>query len=543
MIQDFGEKIHGAAKDRRQAYLENLRARTDDEIITQPLSKSFPEPNWQGLVDDGMDPWSVAFSRAARDTVPMKPKGWKINGWAASVRTLRNFVSDLLSGDVAKETLQARLDTPQYALLKAKLKQPIELYLALGHARSMKGIQVRLSSYSLLDGVRHDPPLSRWEVLRPVSKYRNETIGTGETSAAAIEAAREALTGDAPQKARKIPLVLYRRAATGDTVFIGRKIGKVTLDLASFPTVAEARKHLAEHYDDLVARSEHLKKLPPERRAENARREGVDLRDGRDITPEEFSATFGFRGVQFGNYVEKDRRQQDLNQAWDAFTDLAAVLECEPSALSLNGALALAFGARGSGGIGAAAAHYEPGQAVINLTKTRGAGSLAHEWFHALDNHLAKAAGDRTGYATGFLARQAGGLTIDDRQRVEAAIQVATDIRRTGIPARSRMIDQMRSTPYWGTMHEAAARCFEAWVIDELADRGIRNDYLANIVDEEVYEAEAAMMGLPAGRYPYPRQDEKEILRDSFASLFEGPMRQILPSPIDRDPELAGPDF
>lgn len=59
-------------------------------------------------------------------------------------------------------------------------------------------------------------------------------------------------------------------------------------------------------------------------------------------------------------------------------------------ALSLNGTLGLALGARGKG---KAAAHFEPSNLVINLTKTQGAGSLAHEWFHALDNYFARERG------------------------------------------------------------------------------------------------------------------------------------------------------
>lgn len=47
--------------------------------------------------------------------------------------------------------------------------------------------------------------------------------------------------------------------------------------------------------------------------------------------------------------------------------------------------LAIAFGARGKG---KALAHYEPARVVINLTKLKGAGSLAHEWGHAFDDFL-----------------------------------------------------------------------------------------------------------------------------------------------------------
>jgi hypothetical protein len=35
-------------------------------------------------------------------------------------------------------------------------------------------------------------------------------------------------------------------------------------------------------------------------------------------------------------------------------------------------------------------AHYEPERAVINLTKLNGAGSLAHEWWHALDHYFGR---------------------------------------------------------------------------------------------------------------------------------------------------------
>lgn len=52
--------------------------------------------------------------------------------------------------------------------------------------------------------------------------------------------------------------------------------------------------------------------------------------------------------------------------------------------------LAIAFGSRGKGN---ALAHYEPSRAVINLTKMKGAGSLAHEFGHALDDMLGQRLG------------------------------------------------------------------------------------------------------------------------------------------------------
>lgn len=95
--------------------------------------------------------------------------------------------------------------------------------------------------------------------------------------------------------------------------------------------------------------------------------------------------TFGFRGVQYGNWVEQEARDHHLKQAHGALMDLADLVGVEPKALSHGGTLGLAFGARGHG---AAAAHYEPSRAVINLTHTNGAGTFAHEWGHFLDNQL-----------------------------------------------------------------------------------------------------------------------------------------------------------
>lgn len=97
--------------------------------------------------------------------------------------------------------------------------------------------------------------------------------------------------------------------------------------------------------------------------------------------------TFGFAGGEFGNWMNETDRQASLNYGYDAFMDLADALNIDPQDISLGGELSIAFGSRGSAG---AVAHYEPLRQVINLTKMHGAGSLAHEWGHALDNILSK---------------------------------------------------------------------------------------------------------------------------------------------------------
>ena len=115
-----------------------------------------------------------------------------------------------------------------------------------------------------------------------------------------------------------------------------------------------------------------------------------DYRQGRDVSAEALLQTFGLRGVEFGNWIPQAERQLMMNRGYEALCALADTLEVPREAIGLEGSLAAAFGARGRGGKGAAAAHFEPGRDVINLTRMKGAGTVAHEWWHALDRHLAK---------------------------------------------------------------------------------------------------------------------------------------------------------
>jgi hypothetical protein len=101
--------------------------------------------------------------------------------------------------------------------------------------------------------------------------------------------------------------------------------------------------------------------------------------------PEDMVKHFGFRGVEFGHWVDDDSGKFHLQKASEAFHDLADILGLSDKDVSFNGKLAMAFGARGKGG---SLAHYEPMKKVINLTKEGGSGALAHEWAHALDNLL-----------------------------------------------------------------------------------------------------------------------------------------------------------
>ena len=257
-------------------------------------------------------------------------------------------------------------------------------------------------------------------------------------------------------------------------------------------------------------------------------RAGEDYRGDKDVTAEDFMNTFGFRGVQFGNWTNQRDRQMAVNQAYDSFMDLAKLIGVSPKALSLNGELGIAFGARGSGNF---AAHYEPGEIVINLTKTMGAGSLAHEWWHALDNYFARTSGQNMGMVT-------DDRNISMRPELRKAYNdLLAQIEKSNYYTRSK-----NKGDYWGRMHEVTARLLAEWVDQELKKRGELNTFLSRgaktegvmKINYERYKAHAEMAGkevMPFDEFkkldeamagsPYPSKKEVDNFSAAMRNIFD----------------------
>jgi len=534
-IEDFGEKIGGARKDVWAGFKDKMEAAQDLDIKVEPLSKSWPEPDYEKLIEAGMDPWTVSFVRAARDMIPRKPgKSWKLRGWAEQVKVLRDFASDILSDKISTERLKEKLAAAPD--LDKKISGKIALYDAVGHGQSLKELDFGEHTYSMLGGERFDKPRTFWEVTKEqaATAWSNmpKTLARGDTRDEAIKKFKATFkpsdAADAPTKKAGTKFLIYsQRGAEGAKYKIGVKIGSTYLDLQTgIADVKEARRVVAEESDRLQAKLDQMRTIPNERRDENTPRLGADHRNGADVSPEQFGETFGFRGIEFGNWVEQGRRKQDLNDAYDALMDMASILDIPPKAISLNGSLGLAFGARGAGGKNPAAAHFEPGKVVINLTKRSGRGSLAHEWFHALDNYFARKRAQQRGTYITDNNSPGGPLTDGIRpETVDAFLAVKRAIANTKLKERSSNIDKLRSSPYWGTGIEMHARAFESYVIAKLQDQSASNDYLANIVNGLSWSMQAELSGL-GDSYPYLKPEEVETVRPKFDALFAGMERR-----------------
>lgn len=529
-IEDFGQKIGGARKDVWSGFKDDLNKVMDDDIAGQPLAKVWPAPDYQKLIDAGMDAKSVAAVRALRDEVPAKPRAaWKVKRWAEQVKTLRGLANDVMDGKITVQDME-RMGANKGTSLRGMMGR-IELYELVGHGKSLEGVRFAEHHYTLYRGREN---VNLWVVEKDAgaSAFSNwpREIAIGDTKEQALAAFREKYDSlDLQNAVRKASFDIFSER-TSNGFFIGKKIGRNYAKLEGpFATVKEAREYRQNNLPALEAKLEKYKEIPRERSDVNQPRVGVDMRNGQDVTPQMFSDVFGFRGVEFGNWVEQKRRQKDLNDAFDALMDMAAVLDIPTKAISLNGELGLAFGARGSGGVNPAAAHYEPDSVVINLTKKEGAGSLGHEWWHALDNYFAKqrkvnrGSFMTTGTDVGLAARgkdyyYEGGIR---QEMIDAFGAVVKAINQTAMKARASKLDGKRTKEYWTTGEEMSARAFESYLISKLQDQNASNDYLANVVSEKTWDAMAALGMENDGSYPYPTAAEIPAIRAGFDYFFQ----------------------
>ena len=144
---------------------------------------------------------------------------------------------------------------------------------------------------------------------------------------------------------------------------------------------------------------------------------------------EEFAKAMGFRGVQYGKWADDAEREWHVTNAYWGLHDLASVLGVPAKELGINGRMALAFGARGKGGKRAAAAHYEPGQRVINLTKMQGNGTLAHEFAHFMDHAMFMAYNPTVGKAKYVSTDGFGNVGYGDIEARKGAVEINTAMK------------------------------------------------------------------------------------------------------------------
>ena len=389
--EDFGEKIGGAKKDLwkdRGLYVDDLSGMNEREAEKFVKKDNvWKKPDYQAMLDEGVPLGVVYFIKKARDGLSASPQYYR------------------------------RDDTPEKRLARQKeyIQTVRELQSVVSEVRTVEDAMKVYDRFFLENGYLEQ--VQGWGSgihYRATEKGQENPVITNKLSNALMVRSAEYFERNFTQKARKEQFGVSKDQKVPKGYAIHFNDGKntysrnndwkagtyyVTKGYSILQTNFESREAALKWVQDFArqrSKGGKVRFTPPQ--LAHVRRTGPDYRRGQEITGQHYLDTFGFRGGEFGNWMNQNDRQASLNMGFEALKDLAAALQISDQDIAFGGTLAIAFGARGSGN---AAAHYEPLRKVINLTKMHGAGSLAHEWWHGFDDYL----GTRMG-AKGFLSEQ-----------------------------------------------------------------------------------------------------------------------------------------
>lgn len=389
--EDFGEKIGGAKKDLwkdRGLYVDDLSGMNEREAEKFVKKDNiWKKPDYQAMLDDGVPLGVVYFIKKARDSLGASP-GYKYSDstpelrrarqeeYIETVRQLQAVIEDVRTVDDAMQAYD------RFLVQNGYLEQ-VQGWAGGAYYTVTKKGQDNPAITNKLAQTLHIRSASHFD-RNFTQKAQKEQFGVS--------------------KDQKVPKGYEIHFNDGKNTYSKNNDWKagtyyVTKGYSILQTNFETREAALKWVQDFArqrSKGGKVRFTPPQ--LAHVRRTGPDYRNGQEITGQHYLETFGFRGGEFGNWMNQNDRQASLNMGFEALKDLAAVLQISDKDIAYQGTLAIAFGARGSGN---AAAHYEPLRKVINLTKMHGAGSLAHEWWHGFDDYLGAKMG-----AKGMLSEQ-----------------------------------------------------------------------------------------------------------------------------------------
>lgn len=439
-IEDFGRKIGGAKKDNWKQYglrVEDILGMTSGErekYITK--DNIWKKPDYDVMMADGLPKKVAWFIKRTRDKLRSKPGSQEYQeGYIAFVQDLKNSIMNV-------KTEQDCIEFYREFLIKKKYIVP----------KTMYGVELTEKCADAVDRKL----FNALRVGESDFKYRFER-----------EMAKAQFGVPAEDKLPPGVTICYFHKAEKYMVYKGG------VNYASCDSREEAVKYAKENLCRSKVRKQSF--IPPQLTVIN--RDNLDEVVKEPVTGQDYLDTYNFYGGEFGNWMTAADRQQSLNMGYEAFHDLAVALDIDEKEISFGGKLAIAFGSRGSGN---AMAHYEPLRHVINLTKMKGAGSLAHEWGHALDNILAEELGGKWLTGMGVNAPESVNILLKTMKYKDSA----TGRELTDFYSDAKKLDEQFSKcdkGYWASDQEMFARAFACYVKDKLYP-GI-SDYLCGHAD------------------------------------------------------------
>lgn len=435
-ISDFGQKIGGAKKDlwkERGLDISDLFSMNDAEKEKYVLKKNvWQKPDYEKMVEDGM-PVELAYAiKMVYDAVPVRPQRSNSTcneDYIEFVRCLRRAVSTVDSFEklnaAGKSFLYGDSEYPARVTKGSCYVQPTDKAYGLVNNKLLRALTV--SSYTL---AKYGRDIRKKQFCVP--------------------------------KEEKLPAG-FSVVKSHDGIWF---VSKGHCILADGFLSREEAVEKAKEIGTKAASNRKKAFVPPQ--LESVERNGLpDVRNGKNVDGDDYISAFHIRGGEFGNWLSEKDAQTSLNMAYEAFCDFADVLGIEPPRVSFGNRLSIAFGARGNGN---AVAHYEPMREVINITKMRGAGSLGHELFHALDDICGKKLG-LGGFMTKSLSRAVP-------ESVRNLMKVMTEKQLSAEESRNIHLKEMerkesrliRSVSYYFTDKEFGKTLAQT-VISQLSDK------------------------------------------------------------------------
>lgn len=219
----------------------------------------------------------------------------------------------------------------------------------------------------------------------------------------------------------------------------------------------------------------------------------------------------GLKGVQWGQYITDNERREHTKNLTDSIIDLSDVLGVEPSKLSFGKELGISIGSRGKG---QGQATYSTGDKIINITK-EGYGTLSHEYFHAMDNLIAKKIKTpvfKKGRANNegqWLTNGKGDLA-PQIEKLDTAMQPFID--RMANDFKEKQVSSKDFDYYVNNRQELFARVGERFVQRKLEKAGKVNRYLS---------------GMHTDNFVYPSDKELDEIEPHFEALIKEIQKKI----------------
>lgn len=543
-ISDTGQKVGGSLKERRQKNIIDDDLQKDMDLYQNILkNKLWPTPSYDVMINNNIPLDVIGLIKTIRDNIAIRPR----------------IVSGITNGMIP-EVIEMYSKTLQYMSENIhSVKTLQDLSNMCKHVLSFVGLEKIPENVNQLTNLQKACILSLcsnkyWPFAITEDTY-NQAIKVGE---------RLKNRMDEKNNLYKNWSILTFQYSDKKLFALQKNIGKKTLYYGNdnkqrqdvyfnkqelFPTKEEALDAINN-----IA-NQKTKEIKISRNNADVQRVGPHYRELINVTPELLRTTFGLKSVEFGEALSNRERQEVINHAYDSFKDLAYILNISDSQIGLEGTLSIAFASRGKAN---SMAHYEPFNKIINLTRMRGAGSLAHEYGHALDHYLYNKNVLQDIYAQDIIYssdspynKEWDTIVFDMKHKPvnsntwnkvllklhpdtseEIKMRVKLD-SSFFIPLQpgdmSKGIIHKLFTPtdfykeasksiknkYYTSDKEMFARAFESYIYDSLKKENINNHYLVNSVEEDYY------IDAKYSFNPYPTNKERDILNKDISQMVQ----------------------